>query len=244
MARNKNIRDMIYVSHNQQSNCFYSYGIEFHEFMNCIENPPDNLLLLQHRFDNAQWNYHSRFDYVTKLEMNELIADNVNGYGDFCWVDFANEENLDSLSHNEIAELLFFGHLAKPLNEIPKIRFAYYAHDDGWFNKLYVTDLHDYEVLLARVITRKLQLLKNTEICAISNDIASQLMRFTLEGMFIDLLEVVENETGFKIPIAFIGHFTDMDHVYDYRSKITDAKIWLVHSIDGWKLDLLPQTSV
>lgn len=153
----KKIRDLIYVSRDQQSNCFYSYGIEFHEFMDSVKNRPENLILLKHNFDNPRWNGHSRFDYVTKEEIHELIEDDVYNYGDFCWVDFSKEEDLDTLTNTEIAELLFFRHLARPLHAIPKVRFAYYAHDDGWFNKLYVTDLDDYEMLLSQVIVSKLQ---------------------------------------------------------------------------------------
>jgi hypothetical protein len=79
MKKRKKIRDLIYVSSEHQTNCFYSYGIEFHEFMNCVYNRPENLLLLKHNFDNAQRNQHSSFDYVTKQEINELIEDHVYG---------------------------------------------------------------------------------------------------------------------------------------------------------------------
>lgn len=236
MKKRKNIRDLIYVSGEHQTNCFYSYGIEFHEFMNCVYNRPEHLVLLKHNFDNAQWNQHSRFDYVMKQEINELIEDYVYGYGDFCWVDFSKEEDLDALSNNQIADLLFFGHLAKPLHKIPKIRFAYFAHDDGWFNKLYVTDLYDYETLLARVITLKLHKLTGRKFYDIPKDISSVLLECTRDGLFIDLSRVIKSTVELRIPITAIGHYTDMDRVYDLREEISDYKVWLVYSKKLWKL--------
>ncbi|AZN41867.1 hypothetical protein [Paenibacillus albus] len=236
MVKRKNIWDLIYVSREGQENCFYSYGIEFHEFISCIFNRPENILLLRHQFFNAQWNQHSRFDYVTKQELDELIQDNVYGYGDFCWVDFSEEEDLDALNNNQIAELLFFGHLEKPLHNIPKVRFAYYAHDDGWFNKLYVTYLHDYEILLAKIITSKLYQLTGRKIADIPADISSVLLDFTKNGLFINLSRVINSKVELKIPITTVGHYTDMDRVYKLREEISDDEVWLVYSKRLWKL--------
>ncbi|WP_419879624.1 hypothetical protein [Brevibacillus centrosporus] len=236
MKREQKIRDLIYVSNEHHSNCFYSYGIEFHEFMDCVQNRPENLLLLKHNFDNPQWNQHSRFDYVTKQEINELIDDNVYGYGDFCWVDFSKKKDLDELTKDEIAELLFFSHLAEPLHNLPKVRFAYYAHDDGWFNKLYVTHLQDYEILLSQVIILKLFKLTGRKLENFPKEISAILIESTRAGLFIDLSKIVNNSVALKIPITAIGHYTDMDKVYDFREEITDYQVWLVYSTKSWKL--------
>jgi hypothetical protein len=151
-------------------------------------------------------------------------------------VDFSKKEDLDALSNIQIAELLFFGHLAKPLNKVPKRRFAYFAHDDGWFNKLYVTDLHDYEILLARVITLKLHRLTGRKYYDIPKDISSVLLEFTRDGLFIDLSRAIKSTFEFKVPITAIGHYTDMDKVYDFREEVSDYKVWLVYSKKLWKL--------
>lgn len=235
--KKKEIRDLIYVSKSQlEENCFYSYGIEFYEFMNGVSTRPENLILLQHDFHNENWNQYSRFDYVTKEEINELIEDNIYRYGDFVWVDFSKEEDLDTLSSNDIAELLFFSHLARPLTHIPKIRFAYHAHDDGWFNKLYVTDLQDYEILLANVIPSKLRKLTGRKMNDIPKDVASALLEITNDGLFIDLSRAIKSRAELKVPITKIGHFTDMDEVYNLREEVRDYKLWLVYSKKSWKL--------
>jgi len=237
MKQNKNFRDLIYVSGNEiKDSCFYSYGIEFYEFMACVEQRPENLILLKHKFDGALWNQHSRFEYVTSPEINDLIEDDVYGYGDFCWVDVNATEDLDQMTKLQIAELLYFGHLAKPLHQIPKVRFAYYAHDDGWFNKLYVTNLDDYESILSKVLVFKLHRITKRNYTGIPGSISNVLVEATKEGLFIDLSKLQKSKVETKIPITAVGHYRDMDQVYDLRDEIIDYKIWLVYSDKSWRL--------
>ncbi|MCR8656625.1 hypothetical protein [Paenibacillus endoradicis] len=237
MKKKQTVRDVIYVSGRDfASKCFFSYGIEFHELMSCVEHRPENLILLKHNFDNAQLNLASRFEYVTSLEIDELIADDVYGYGDFCWVDFNKVDDLDNLNSFQIAELLYFGHLAKNLQVIPKQRFAYYAHDDGWFNKLYVSELVDYEVMLARVITLKLKNFSRKLITPLPNVISKILLEATKEGLFIDFSKLEKTKFEIRIPITAVGHYMDMDAVYNLKDEITDYKIWLVHRNREWRL--------
>lgn len=179
----QSLRDLIYVNGKEHyDQCFYSYGIEFYEFMSCVPHRPENLILLKHQFEDARRNIHSGFDYVTSQEIDGLTEDDVYGYGDFCWVDVQKEEDLDRLTKLQIAELLTFAHLAEPLHVTPKARFAYYAHDDGWFNKLYVSDL----------------------------------------------------EAGIQFPITVIGHYLDMDKVYDCSDEVTEDKAWLSYTNREW----------
>ncbi|WP_052675853.1 hypothetical protein [Paenibacillus sp. IHBB 10380] len=237
MKKNK-IRDLIYVSRTNDQQCFYSYGIEFFEFINSIPNRPENLILLNHHFDYARRNQHTNFEYVTRLEIELLLDDDVYGYGNFCWVDFAKEEDLNRLSNGQIAELLFFSHMAKPMKSIPMNRFAYYAHDDGWFNKLYVTDLRDYESLLSNVIINKLGLLTGRLFPKLPSDISSILLECTREGLFIDLSKIIKTRGKLKIPIASVGHYTDMDKVYDFKEHIDEYKVIIEYSNvnKSWKV--------
>ncbi|GEM_PF-3387509 len=52
-------RELLYLSFLEEENKVLSYGIEFNEFMNCIED-----------------------------DIEEFIAEEVYNYGDFCWIDF------------------------------------------------------------------------------------------------------------------------------------------------------------
>jgi hypothetical protein len=79
-------------------------------------------------------------------EIPKVVGENIYSWGDFCWVDY-NTENFPHLTKREIAELLYFGHKAEPLNEvrIPSLnnKYLFYAHDDGWFLKLYYVNWDD-----------------------------------------------------------------------------------------------------
>lgn len=237
MKKHQSFRDLIYVSGNEiNHSCFYSYGIEFKEFMSCVERRPENLILLKHKFEGALWNQHSKFEYVTSHEINELMDDDVYGYGDFCWVDVNTIEELDHMSKQQIAELLFFAHLARPLHKIPKARFAYYAHDDGWFNKLYVTKLEDYENMLSNILVLKLKRMTGRAFASIPTHISKVLLETTKEGLFIDLSKLQKSKTEIMIPLTAVGHYRDMDQVYDIRSDIIDYNIWLAYSDTTWRL--------
>ncbi len=217
-------------------NAFNSYGIEFYEFMSCVRHRPEHLILLKHKFDDARRNIHSGFDYVTPQEISRLLEDDVYGYGDFCWVDVQKEEALDQLTKMKIGELLTFAHLAEPLQVIPKVRFAYYAHDDGWFNKLYVSDLEDYKILLSKVIVSKLHRLTRRKIGDIPDDVANVLMESTKEGLFMDFSKIVRSRVSLRLPITAVGHYQDMDKVYEYRDEITEHKLWLSYTNRKWSL--------
>ncbi|WP_172254265.1 hypothetical protein [Saccharibacillus deserti] len=237
MKKKQDNREILYVSGSEiDQHCFYSYGIEFFEFMSCVEPRPANLILLKHKFEDGKRNPNCGFDYVISSEIDELIEDDVYGYGDFCWVDVEQEEDLDRLTEPQIAELLFFGHLAKPLNEIPKARFAYYAHDDGWFNKLYVTYLEDYERMLSAVLVFKLREWTRRSIRAIPRHISRVLLEATQEGLFIDLSKIQKGKDEIRIPFTAVGHYRDMDSVYGLKDEITDYPIRLVYSKQSWKL--------
>jgi hypothetical protein len=65
-----------------------------------------------------------------------LAAENIYSWGNFVWADYAGAK-FPSINNEEVAELLFFSHKAKPLHRIalPNLsnRFLSYVHDDGWY---------------------------------------------------------------------------------------------------------------
>ncbi|WP_438431606.1 hypothetical protein [Gorillibacterium sp. sgz500922] len=230
-------RDCLYLCRCQEEmDGFYSYGIEFHEFIACVHSRPENLILLKHQFGDAQWNRHTRLDYVTKQELPELLEDNVYGYGDFCWVDIRREEDLDQLNDSQVAQLLFFGHLAKPLNGIPMERFAYYAHDDGWFNKLYVARVEDYAGMLARCIPFKLRNLYKRDCADLPVNLADALVQTAADGWVIDFAKARLSRTQIQLPLTTIGFYTDMDQMFERKGQIKESDRWLVYSQRRWQL--------
>ncbi|MFK4998592.1 hypothetical protein ACI2OX_18625 [Bacillus sp. N9] len=89
-----------------------------------------------------------------------LLTEDVYSYGDFCWLDFEEESDLNSLSGQEIAEILYLGHfkdhLASPFYEKISNHVVYLAGDDGWFNKTYYRSWDYFYAMLGAVISDKL----------------------------------------------------------------------------------------
>lgn len=162
--RNHAIRDLIYIHLNEQNQYVMTYGIEFAEFAQTLSDSINNLLLLKHRFEHGDFNTHTMFDYVSRDKLGRLVEDDVYGYGDFCWIDFEEEEAVNELPGQTIAELLYLGHvkehLKPPFYNYLSNRYVYLAHDDGWFNRTYYRDLNDFYRMLGEVIPGKMGQMK------------------------------------------------------------------------------------
>ena len=115
MKRNSDIRDVIYVHLNENDRYALLYGITFDEFVSCLSESINHLLLLEHRFDDGDFNMHTMLDYVPKKRVMRLASDDVYEYGDFCWIDFEEMEGLDEIPGQVLAELLYLGHVKEPL---------------------------------------------------------------------------------------------------------------------------------
>ena len=99
-------------------------------------------MLLRHQFGDAWRDTTSRLEFVPADELAQLASDDIYGYGDFCWADFARGVTLDDLSDASVAALTFFAHAARPLDGNACVaelgnRFLYWGHDDGWHLRLF-----------------------------------------------------------------------------------------------------------
>jgi len=125
-------------------------GIEFKDVADHVALS-SGLLFLCHRIDDAKFDKISRFTFIEKSAILGLSDENIYSWGDFCWVDY-NCDNFPEISNQEIAELLYFGHKAEPFDKIqtPSLnnRYLFYAHDDGWFTKIYYKNWNDIDVLI------------------------------------------------------------------------------------------------
>lgn len=252
--RNLEIRDLVYVHLNESSQYVLTYGIEFSEFVQSLPRSLNQLLLLKHRFDGGDFNRHTMLDYVTEDKIEKLAAENVYGNHDFCWVDFEEIDGVDELSGQEIAELLYLGHIKQHLrppfyNRLGN-RYVYLAHDDGWFNKTYYRNLNDFYRMLGNAITIKLAELKLEKILfglrkkrsypSISIDILLSLTNFMREGAVFSLQSAEHNRNRIEIPIWVIGDFDRMDDIFDeferMKKEVCDAKLVFDKKTREWSL--------
>lgn len=252
--RNQGIRDLIYIHLNEHDHYVMTYGIEFSEFANALSDSLNNLLLLKHRYEHGDFNMHTLFEYVSSDKLGRLIADDVYGYGDFCWIDFEEEDVLNELPGQMIAELLYLGHVKEhlklPFYNYLSNRYVYLAHDDGWFNKTYYRDLNDFYRMLGEVIPGKmgqqkmektlLGLKKKKGYPPISRDVLLSLKSLMKEGFVISFKDIIQNRSGIEIPIWIIGDYANMDDMYEeYESILKEpcgAKLVFDKKSREWKI--------
>lgn len=222
------IKDIIYINGDRRNHCYLSSGITFREFANNNPSPLHNVLLLKHKFEWTDFNYHTLLEYVEEENIPKLIAADTEQFGEFCWVDFDDVNDLDELDPMEIAELLYLAHkkepIVKPFFPLLKNKFVYLSHEDGWFNKVYYRRQQDMAGLLSKVIPYKLgsfgkkrrMLFQKTKIYpAVTKEIALRLLPLTEDGLLIDLHNKVETKRGLEIPVYVIGSFTNMDEIME-----------------------------
>lgn len=252
--QNQEIRDLVYVHLNENGQYVISYGVEFVEFALSLPRSLNHLLLLKHKFDDGEVNRHTQLEYVTKDMIRKLAQDNIYGYGDFCWIDFEENEGLDELSGNEIAELLYLGHLKQHLkmpfyNKLGN-RYVYLSRDDGWFNKTYYRHMNDFYRMLGQVISIKLAdlklektligLRKKRSYPPVNLDIILSLSKFMREGTVFSLRNAVQNRNRIEIPIWVIGDFDNMDDMFEeynqMKTEKCDAKLVFEKRNREWTL--------
>ncbi|MDP4086419.1 MAG: hypothetical protein Q8934_17675 [Bacillota bacterium] len=250
----QDIRDLIYIHLNQTEQFVMSYGIEFDEFAKALSGSLNHLLLLKHRFDDTEFNMHTLLEYCPDIKVAKLAEEDVYEYGDFCWIDFVEEEGLNELTGQEIAELLYLGHLKQHLrvpfyNKLEN-RFVYLAHDDGWFNKIYYRSFKDFFHMLSISISDKLGELKLEKTLLgirkkrtyppVNKEILLSLTPFIKEGICISLKDADHQRGRVEIPIWVIGDFANMDDMYEeyeeISTKVCHAKIIFDKKTKEWKL--------
>ena len=227
--RNHSIHDLIYIHLNEREQYVITYGIEFGEFAESLFESLNHLLLLKHRFDEGDFNRHTLHEYVPINKLEKLMKDDVSGYGDFCWIDFEEEDALNELSEQGIAELLYLGHMKDHLkppfyNQLSN-KYVYLAHDDGFFNKTYYRNFNYFYKMLGTVIPRKVDKIKversllgfkkTKPYPLIANEIISSLKTLMKEGLLLSVKDAEQSRARIEIPLWVIGDFADMDDMYD-----------------------------
>ncbi len=232
LKANNQLKDIIYIHKNTDRQYVVSYGINFNEFASHSLKPLKNLLLIKHQYEHGAFNIHTHLEYVEQDELKKIMNDQVHSYGDFCWMDFEEEVGVNELNGQEIAELLYMGHIKQPLTPpfYSKInnRYAYLTNDDGWFNKVYYRDFEDFYHMLGSVISSKLNTVKTGKSLfgkkkekaypPIEKEVISSFKEKLKEGMVISLEKAVISRGKIEIPIWVMGDYYNMDEMAeDYK---------------------------
>ncbi|GIN73616.1 hypothetical protein J14TS2_40910 [Bacillus sp. J14TS2] len=243
----------IYIHMNDSDRFVLSSGISFSQFIAGIPLDLSNLLLLRHKFEESHFNMHTLLDYVDEDTLKKLSADNVQGYGDFCWLDFTGEESLNQLSGQEVAEILYLGHfkdhLKQPFYRKLQNQIVYLTGDDGWLNKTYYQSWEPFYTMLGAVISQKtpqqrevsiLNFRKKKLIPSIPGNILRSFTNEMKEGLVISIEKANRNRALIEIPVWVVGDFFDMDSMTTEfedvsKNKHPDGKIVLDRKTGEWQ---------
>lgn len=95
--------------------------------------------------------------------------------------------------------------------------YAYLAHDDGFFGKLYCKHIFDFLLLLSNKIENYIFRRNGEKIrCEMQNQVFS----FLEEGLLFDLEEMDLHDEIIHLPISIIGRYDDMDDIYNHLDEL------------------------
>jgi hypothetical protein len=238
----RRLRDVFYINGFPENNEIVYYGMEFKEFYKYSPVKLNNILLLRSEYFGGRYSSRCNMTLVGEDDIEELQNEDIYSYGDFCWVDYADDSNIEQLQPQEIAELLYLGHMFTPLKspffDSIKNRYAYLAHDDGWFCRLYCQQYSDFSEIISNKVIDSVSSSRQ-KIYPMNEELKCELHSLTNDGLLIDLNNILKINRTIEIPIYQIGKFIDMDKMYnDIKVHVARAKYSakLVYSNKNWKI--------
>ena len=236
MARDPQF-DMLYILVSSHDHYVVTHGIRFQDFLQSLAVPLENLLLLKHAYTGGEFHYHTKLDYVTKDQIAELAKKHVDEFGDFCWIDFEDVFNLDTLDGPELAELLYLGHmkhhLSPPFFQKLNNRYVYLTESDGWYNKTYFRNWSDFYDILGTVLADRATEIKMDRWFAgfrkkkvyprVDRSILHQLSPYMTEGIVLSFSAVNQLKGQLSIPFWVVGDFVDMEEMREHFQQQLDS---------------------
>jgi hypothetical protein len=240
----RKIRDIFYINANFDECYFTYYGMEFHEFVRFCPIDLKNILITDGDGIADSFNYTWFFENVKGREsILELSRQDIYGLGNFHWLDYDNETDLNNCTPEEMAEVLYLSHFGKPIKSpfFDRINnnFVYLAHDDGWFCKLYCKDNSIIKEIIANKILDAFRADKRRKIHPMDEEIKKQLFEFIDKGLLIDFLNIWKDDKGIYINFYTVGSYEDMDEMYnnlEQNKKKARAKGYIQHKNKTWKI--------
>lgn len=237
------------------TNSVISKGIAFTDFMQGIGNKrlPNGLLLLNGKFDAANLNPHTNFSFIDEGEKTKGLAISLEKQTTaFSWLDFEEEEMLNQLTGQEIAEILYLGHrgthLRSPFYYKLQNEYVYLTLDEGERNKVYYRDITRFYEMLTTVITQRMTAVQSkkslfgkmrlTKATKLPIGLIRTLRPLLKDGCIFafDLGERTKNEV--RIPIIIKNSDDDSDSIFDEDASDCNITSWLIYSFknDEWSL--------
>jgi len=216
----KNRFEYLYIKTSENEAKIEFSGIKFIDFIKYTPIPVNNMMLLKANYI-GEHNYYC-FELIKgDKEISDFQFENIYDYGDFCFVDYANDAILNELSEQNIAELFYLGNMHKPLNspffDVLQNKYAYLSHDDGWYSKIYCKDQSIALNIISNVIKNKIMHIVGDKIL-ILDDLNNEISKYSNEGLLIEIEKISKNNVYIRIYEA--SKFENMDDLFDNLEQI------------------------
>lgn len=236
------IKKIIYVNANAKKHEYIYTGIKFSEFIEYLQNPIDNIILLKANYMGN--NFQKNFELVEGCEhINKLSSENIYNWGDFCFVDYSQKGSINNMADKEISELLYLAHMHYPLYtpffKSLENNFVYLSHDDGFYCKLYCKNRSDLSNIVVNKIQKYIEIEFNCITEKIDNKIQNSLFDIAENGLLIDIDELKVNDNKKILNIYSIGKYLDMNEILNnYKTLKSEAieVIKLIYVKGKWNL--------
>ncbi len=237
-------RDIFYINAEFNKNYFIYYGMEFQEFIRYIPISLNNILITDGNYITTNFNRSWLLETANgKEDILELSKEDIYDLGNFHWIDYNNEVDLNNCTPEERAEILYLSHFGKPLQSpfIDRINnnFVYLAHDDGWFCKLYCKDMSVFKEIIANKIIDSVSTNKRRKIYPMDEDVKNQIFELTNKGLLIDFSNIYRDNKCIGLNYYTIGHYEDMDEMYNNfkrNKQRANIKGNIKHRNKTWKV--------
>lgn len=228
----------IYIRIDQENNLVHTSGVTFYEFVKGINIVDKGYLILAGFPNNCSFNMKLLLEYVSKEQAEDFINENVYHYGDFCWVDYEKEEQLQCMTEEELAELLYMSHKKEPLHSFTvkslNNKYAYLCHDDGWWNNIYMQDVSEYKMVISYKLMQELKGRKRT-ISEPPNELIDKIYEMCKDGLIIDF----ERKSDNGVHLFCVGKISTMDDLENkmdrYRNKTKGLSIYYNPRKKSWE---------
>lgn len=144
-------RKYLYVWVDPVARCVVASGLVFKDFKPVLKGR--GVVLIEHQSMVGQIDPQSCLEYVKCSNLKQLRNEDVRDFGNFSWVDFGGDV-LPLITPEQTAELLYFGHIQRPLREIEigllNNQFLAFTHDDGWYVRVYYREWQQVARLLSK----------------------------------------------------------------------------------------------
>lgn len=242
----------LYIYLNEADQFALFSGLTFAQFMDAMKMPK-NLLLLKHSYDDASFNMHTHLEFVAQEELPQLRKAIGNKKSEFCWIDFKNERQLNALSPQEQAELLYVGHkkeaVRPPFYATLQNEFVYLSSEEEQTTKIYFRYMERLNELVGNYFTQVIRREENGQnfwrrktkdlIPELPKEILDSLKNDYREGVLVSLANPEKTKNTIELHVRSVEEISFLDEFWsdirDYLKQDIDRKIVFDRKLKQWK---------